>query len=106
VKNLIIDIISKYIYNLDSLDYYRGDDNMSWQLQEAKNKFSQVVNSAINDGPQEITKQGKKSVVILSIKDYQRLKRNKTSLKEFFQKSPLRGLSFERSKDLPRSIDL
>ena len=28
MKNLIIDIISKYIYNLDSLDYYRGDDNM------------------------------------------------------------------------------
>ncbi len=29
-----------------------------WQLQEAKNKFSEVVEAALKDGPQVITKRG------------------------------------------------
>ncbi|OGO19618.1 MAG: hypothetical protein A2Z14_19590 [Chloroflexi bacterium RBG_16_48_8] len=36
-----------------------------WQLQEAKNNFSEVVNKALSDGPQIITRRGKKVVVIL-----------------------------------------
>lgn len=79
---------------------------MTWQLQEAKNKFSEVVEKAIHDGPQEITRRGKKSVVVLSVRDYLRLKRKKGSLVEFFKQSPIRGLTIERARDLPRSIDL
>jgi prevent-host-death family protein len=33
---------------------------MGWQLQEAKNKFSEVVDQAVKFGPQEITRHGKK----------------------------------------------
>lgn len=36
-----------------------------WQLQEAKNKFSEVVRKAIEEGPQTVTKHGKESVVVL-----------------------------------------
>lgn len=79
---------------------------MEWQLQSAKNKFSEVVERAIKNGPQEITRHGKKTVVVLSMKDYQKLKSRKGSLSDFFRNSPLRELSLERSRDFSRSVDL
>ena len=44
-----------------------------WQLQQAKNKFSQVVRQAKRGQPQYVTVHGKPTVVILSIEDYQNL---------------------------------
>jgi antitoxin Phd len=78
----------------------------AWQLQDAKNKFSEVVEKAAQEGPQTITRHGKKTAVVLSISDYQRLKHRRFGLVDFFRHSPLVGLSFERFKDLPRRIDL
>jgi len=78
-----------------------------WQLQEAKNKLSQVVEQAMQEGPQEITRHGKKAAVVLSVKDYQHLKaRRGSSLVDFFRRSPLRGINLERVKDLPRGVNL
>lgn len=79
---------------------------MVWQLQDAKNKFSEVVEKAISVGPQEITRRGKKTVVLISIKDYLRLKKKKNSIVDFFKNSPLSEISLERTQDYPRSIDL
>jgi prevent-host-death family protein len=79
---------------------------MGWQLQEAKNKFSEVVDQAVKNGPQEITRHGKKTAVILSMKDYRALVGRKGNLVDFFRDSPLREITIERNKDLPRSIDL
>jgi len=93
------------IINLDSLDRCERI-NMIWQLQDAKNKFSEVVDKAIKGEPQEITRRGKKVVVVMSIECYQKLKRGSSNLVEFFSQSPLRGLTFERSKDLPRRVKL
>ena len=73
-----------------------------WQLQEAKNKLSQLVEQAMHEGPQEITRHGKKAAVVLSVRDYRRLKARKGTLVDFFRRSPLRGISLERVKDLPR----
>ena len=53
-----------------------------WQLQEAKNKFSQVVKRAQQGKPQYITVHGKPTAVIVSIEDYQKLNRPQTSLSE------------------------
>lgn len=61
----------------------------TWQLQEAKNKFSELVRKASEEGPQTITKHGKESAVILSIKDYKRLQAPKCDLVSFFSESPL-----------------
>jgi len=79
-----------------------------WQLQEAKNKFSQVVNEAVDKGPQVITRWGKEIVVILSREDYGRLKKSQTGVVEFFQNSPLVGveLDLERDKTYPREVIL
>jgi prevent-host-death family protein len=79
-----------------------------WQLQEAKNKFSEVVRKATEEGPQTVTKHGKDSVVVVSVEDYKRIDRPKTSLLDFFQHSPLASvdLDIERDKSAPRDISL
>ena len=63
----------------------------NWQLQDAKNRFSEVVNKALRDGPQVVTRRGEKTVVIISVDQYQRLVKPKEDIIDFFQKSPLRG---------------
>jgi len=82
--------------------------DMVWQLQEAKNRFSEVVNKAINEGPQTVTRHGEEVVVILSKAEYNQLKKSQTGLVEFFRQSPLVGvdLDLERDASLPRDINL
>lgn len=79
---------------------------MVWQLQEAKNKLSEVVDRALKEGPQEITKHGKKTAVLLAMSEYKRLKRRKGTLSEFFKESPLAGIDLDRRKDLSREVNL
>lgn len=79
-----------------------------WQLQDAKNRFSELVRKAAEEGPQTVTKHGKDSVVVLSAEDYRRLERPKTSLIEFFQNSPLSqsDLDISRDKSTSRDVEL
>jgi antitoxin Phd len=79
-----------------------------WQLQEAKNKFSSLVEQAENEGPQIVTKHGKQSVIVLSVSDYQKMIKPKTSLVKFFKESPLAGIALDikRDKSLSRDIEL
>jgi len=46
--------------------------NNTWQLQEAKNCFSEVVNEALLHGPQIITRHGEETAVVMSITDYKK----------------------------------
>jgi prevent-host-death family protein len=48
---------------------------MTWQLQEAKAKFSQLVQKALDEGPQTVTRHGKEVAVLLSADDYKKLQR-------------------------------
>lgn len=81
-----------------------------WQLQEAKNRFSEVVARAINDGPQTVTKHGKDAVVIMSAEQFQlhtqTAKRQTQSLSEFLLQSPLCGtrLRTRHSRDTARLV--
>ncbi|MDF1580355.1 MAG: type II toxin-antitoxin system Phd/YefM family antitoxin [Desulfuromonadales bacterium] len=79
-----------------------------WQLQEAKNRLSQVVNSALHDGPQTITLRGKPAVVVVAFDEYQRLTQPRTDLSQFFRQSPLCDveLDLSRSADLSREVEL
>ena len=79
-----------------------------WQLQEAKNRFSEMVNDAVHHGPQTVTRHGEETVIVLSIKDYKKLSKPKTSLYEFLRNSPHRDVELDpgRSKELPRPVDL
>lgn len=46
---------------------------MNWQLQDAKNRLSEVVNRARAEGPQVVTLRGKRAAVILSAEAYDAL---------------------------------
>lgn len=77
-----------------------------WQLQDAKNRFSEVVRKASTEGPQTVTKHGKDSVVVLSVEDYQKLERPKTSLVDFFQNSPLASVDLDMKRDKSKDRDI
>ena len=79
-----------------------------WQLQHAKNKFSEVIDRALKVGPQIVTRRGIDTVVVMSVSQYRKLTQPKMSLVEFFRQSPFHGqdLDLERSNDTGRDIDL
>ena len=81
---------------------------MNWQLQEAKNRLSELVKAAEREGPQIITVHGRETVVVVAAQEYHKLTERRGSLAEFFQNSPLRGvdLDISRSKDTGRDIEL
>jgi antitoxin Phd len=71
----------------------------SWQLQEAKNKFSRVVENAVNDGPQIITKRGVEVAIVISFADYQKMVASRGKLSTFFRDSPLVGIELDLARD-------
>ncbi len=81
---------------------------MSWQLQDAKNRFSQLVKLAESKGPQIITVRGQESVVVISVKEYKKLITKKGSLVDFMRNSPMSDvdLDLERSKSKGRNVSL
>jgi len=79
-----------------------------WQMQVAKNKLSEVIELALQEGPQVITSRGQDKAVVLSFAEYRRLTAPKGGLVEFFRDSPLVGanLDMERSSDAGRELSL
>jgi len=80
----------------------------TWQFQDAKSKFSQLVENAMLNKPQFVTKHGNNAVVIISFEDYEKMTKPKNDLVSFLRDSPLMDLELDisRSKDLPRDIEL
>jgi len=70
-----------------------------WQLQEAKNRFSEVVDKAIKHGPQIITKRGVETVIVLSYAEYRKVILNRKKLSDFFGESPLAGVDLDLRHD-------
>ncbi len=79
---------------------------MAWQLQEAKAKFSEVVQRAIEDGPQTVTRRGKPAVVVVAADEFERMREATPTLKELLLECPLEGVDLERPRDYGREIDL
>ena len=79
-----------------------------WTVAKAKARFSEVMDRAAAEGPQTVTRNGRKAVVVVAHEEWERRTKRKGSLVEFFMNSPLRGsgLKVARSKDMPRKIDL
>jgi len=76
--------------------------NHTWQLQEAKARFSEVVEEALKYGPQTITKRGIDTVVVISCADYGKMKQSRGKLSQFFWRSPLAGLELIRDESPAR----
>lgn len=78
-----------------------------WQLQEAKQRFSEVVRSAASDGPQFVTRHGDEVAVVLDIREYRRLKGGAPDFKAFLRSGPTFDLpDIDRSEDLGRPVSL
>lgn len=79
-----------------------------WQLQEAKSRFSEVVDEALSHGPQQITRHGEEVVVILAAEEFRRLTRPKGDIVSFFSRSPFAEVEIDlsRSKETARDLDL
>jgi prevent-host-death family protein len=71
----------------------------TWTLADAKAHLSEVVDSALTDGPQMITRHGRKAVVVVAAEEWERKTQRQGTLADFFAASPLResGLEIERS---------
>ena len=80
--------------------------NSVWQLQEAKNRFSHVVDLAVTSGAQTVTKHGTPTVVIISAAEYESIRKPKRTLFAALRDCPedLQGILLERSREKVRSV--
>jgi prevent-host-death family protein len=80
----------------------------TWTVAEAKAKFSEVIERAMSEGPQTITRKGRTAAVLVGADEWQRKTNRAGNLAEFFAASPLRGsgLKMHRLKARPRKISL
>ena len=83
----------------------------TWQVQEAKSRFSELLEEADRQGPQIITRHGAERSVVLSIEEYRKLteapSEPKLSFRDYLLSGPkVDDFEIERSKDTGREIDL
>ena len=80
----------------------------TWQLQEAKARFSFVVKEAMTHGPQEISLRGAPVVIVIAKQEYDKLKKKKASLVQLMRQSPLveTQILLKRHRSLTRRIIL
>lgn len=80
---------------------------MAWQVQEAKQKFSEVVRRAVEQGPQVITRHGQEVAVIVSAAEYRELTKGDDGFKAFLLFAPdLESLDLRRSRDTAPTVEL
>jgi prevent-host-death family protein len=78
-----------------------------WQLQDAKQRFSELIRSVQVDGPQFVTRHGEEVAVVIDIAEYRRLRGGVPDFKEFLRSGPdLDVLEISRSSDAARVVDL
>lgn len=80
----------------------------NWTVAEAKAKFSEIIERAMTEGPQTITRKGRTAAIVVGAEEWQRKTKRTGNLAEFFAASPLRGskLKIRRLKARPRKISL
>lgn len=78
---------------------------MQWQIQEAKARFSELIQKAIDEGPQTITRRGKDVAVVLSAEEFELMKKRQVDFKELLAAAPLEGVDLERDKSMPREFE-
>ena len=81
-----------------------------WPLQDAKNKFSALVNAALSGEPQRVTRRGQPAVVVVAAAEYERLcrleKSNAPTLGELLLEIPQDDQEFDRMSLPSRPLDL
>ena len=78
-----------------------------WQVQEAKARFSEVIEKACTEGPQIITRHGAERAVVLSIDEYRALVSGEPDFKAHLFGGPkFDDFTVSRDPDRGRVIDL
>lgn len=79
-----------------------------WSVQDAKNRFSEVVEAARRK-PQTVTKHGKPAVVVVAADEYERLRKleqlKAPSFSELLLAMPRGNVEFDRLKATPRDVE-
>lgn len=102
----IMTISEDFSMNLQTLNS-KAMSSKTWSVAQAKAKFSEVIDKAMSEGPQTVTRKGRTAVVIVDAEEWQRKTRRVGTLADFFAASPLRegGLKLPR-RTRPRIVDL
>lgn len=80
---------------------------MVWQLQEAKQRLSEVVRRALEVGPQVVSRHGRAAVVVVSVEEWKALKGVAADFKGFMRAAPNLGrLSVRRDRRPARRVTL
>jgi antitoxin Phd len=83
----------------------------TWKLEDAKNRFSELVRRAASEGPQLVTRHGREAAVVLGVEEYRRLTQP-GDLVSFLADSPFAAalrhgeLLLERSREPARDVEL
>lgn len=86
-----------------------------WQIQDAKQRFSEMIRAVTKEGPQVITRHGEDVAVVVDIGEYRRLTRPAVDLAGILLGGPKLGddsadvfaeVEAERKADLGRVVDL
>lgn len=77
-----------------------------WTLQDAKNRFSAVVDAALAGRPQQVTRRGRPAVVVVSAEEYHRLVAEAAEHRESFADHLLNfpGGDVARLRARPREV--
>jgi prevent-host-death family protein len=78
-----------------------------WSVADAKARLSELLDRAIDSGPQAITRRGREIAVVVSAEEWHRKSARSGSLAEFFAASPLRdsGVVIERAHPRARDVE-
>ena len=81
---------------------------MAWQLQQAKQQFSEVVRRALEDGPQIVTRHGRQAVVVVSAAEFETSRPVQAKdFKQFLRSAPDLGrLRLARARRRTRRVAL
>lgn len=79
---------------------------MVWKLADAKNKFSKVVDLALAEGPQTVTRRDQ-SVIVVNLKEYERLSGKRQGFKDYLVNAPsFKGVHLDRDRSKAREVVL
>ncbi|MGA2726027.1 MAG: type II toxin-antitoxin system prevent-host-death family antitoxin [Bryobacteraceae bacterium] len=80
---------------------------MEWRLADAKNRFSELVNRALVEGPQRVLRRDD-AVVVVAEREYEKLTGTRPSFKEFLlgDGPNLEGLDLARDRSPIREAKL
>lgn len=86
-----------------------------WQVQEAKQRFSEVLRAVEKEGPQTITRHGEEVAVVIDIAEYRKLTRSEPDGRDLLLGPPyfdddaveaIDQVEANRKKDFGRPVDI